>query len=267
MSGNAAASYGGAYYGGVFADLAISNSLIWGNYAGTDGDQFFNEGTATFSYTGIEDGTFGIPGGGTNNSTFETNLSATDDIFGSPIRATGANTPNVSGNYHLSKFSVAINGGNASLLPTDTLDIDGDNNTVETLPLDIDLNTRVLEKQVDLGADESKRCNGMSFPQTVSTADALRLAIHCANGNNINDVINLSTNITLTNRHDNGNFGEGNGLPDVSSVIRINEKWVRHSARQRGNLPHYLGTNGRSTNPQQYPPQQWLCSRGYRRSY
>lgn len=55
---------------------------------------------------------------------------------------------------HLALGSPAIDAGSAALLPADTADVDGDGNTTEALPLDLDGNARVQGPAPDMGAFE-----------------------------------------------------------------------------------------------------------------
>ena len=59
------------------------------------------------------------------------------------------------GDLRLRWDSPAVDAGDASLLPPDMLDLDGDGNTTEPLPLDADGNARVMGTALDLGAYES----------------------------------------------------------------------------------------------------------------
>jgi hypothetical protein len=54
----------------------------------------------------------------------------------------------------LSLFSPCINAGSNAALPPDTADLDGDGDTTEPIPLDLDGNTRVFNGVVDMGAYE-----------------------------------------------------------------------------------------------------------------
>lgn len=133
----------------------ISNSIFWGNRdnAGTDEraqiDRLFSFGTqATVQYS-IVQGLSGSPPfiSGSGNS-------AADPMF---VDLDGAN--NVVGdtddNVRLSPGSPAINAGDASLRPADTLDLDSDGNTVELVPVDRDGAERVQCDFIDMGAYES----------------------------------------------------------------------------------------------------------------
>ncbi|MBA7711479.1 hypothetical protein ES703_120442 [subsurface metagenome] len=57
--------------------------------------------------------------------------------------------------YHLRPGSPCIDMGNNAALPPDTPNLDGDGNTVEPLPFDIDTDVRVSGGTVDMGSDEA----------------------------------------------------------------------------------------------------------------
>lgn len=59
------------------------------------------------------------------------------------------------GDLRLQEGSAGIDAGDATLLPPDTFDLDGDGDTTEPLPLDLDGQPRVQGTEVDLGAYES----------------------------------------------------------------------------------------------------------------
>ena len=60
----------------------------------------------------------------------------------------------IDGDYRLMSDSSCIDEGDKTRLPADTLDLDGDGNTSEALPIDLNGNPRVLGLQVDMGACE-----------------------------------------------------------------------------------------------------------------
>jgi hypothetical protein len=60
----------------------------------------------------------------------------------------------VEGDYRLDASSPCLNKGNASLLPMDLLDLDGDSDTNELLPVDLDGADRIRGTAVDQGAYE-----------------------------------------------------------------------------------------------------------------
>ncbi len=55
---------------------------------------------------------------------------------------------------HLRAGSPCVNAGSNGFLPADTIDLDGDGNTTETVPFDLDGDDRVIDGWVDMGADE-----------------------------------------------------------------------------------------------------------------
>ncbi len=58
------------------------------------------------------------------------------------------------GDYRLSSTSIAINAGNAALLPADEFDLDGDSDTAEAIPFDVAGNNRISDGVLDIGAFE-----------------------------------------------------------------------------------------------------------------
>ena len=59
--------------------------------------------------------------------------------------------------YHLRAGSPCRDAGDRTMLPHDKYNLDGDNNTVESLPRDLDLHRRIVNGQVDMGAYEWQR--------------------------------------------------------------------------------------------------------------
>ncbi len=60
----------------------------------------------------------------------------------------------IDGDYHLLQTSACINAGDNNSLPADTQDLDGDGNTVEPIPFDIEGSPRIVYDVVDMGAYE-----------------------------------------------------------------------------------------------------------------
>jgi predicted outer membrane repeat protein len=159
FSGNSATNAGGGIYnskksGSVINPLQLSNSIVWGNTAPTglqihtvmvdEGGEWDEMPMPIIRHSDIEDSggsgagwdaALGTDGGG--------NIDA-DPLF----RNTAA------GNLHLLSYSPAVDVGNDALLPADSADLDGDGNTAEPIPHDIDGENRVLYDTVDMGADE-----------------------------------------------------------------------------------------------------------------
>ena len=101
----------------------------------------------------------------------EGNLISVDPKF---VRNPGTNGPGDYGDLHLSDTSAAIGAGVTDALPADDHDIDGDGDTAEPLPLDLDGNVRVFGEAVDAGAYEFQGApaDGRETPSTrVTTAE------------------------------------------------------------------------------------------------
>ena len=115
--------------GGAHGAATLTNSIVWGNTP----DQLTAAGTVTFSC--VEGG---HPGEG--------NIDA-DPMFAGPGE----------GDFRLAPGSPCIDRGSTLALPLDVVDLDGDSNLVESLPLDLALSRRTVAGGVDMGAWE--RCD------------------------------------------------------------------------------------------------------------
>ncbi len=155
FSGNAAAS-GSAIYSNGFDDndrinTTIRNSIIWGN----GGTALSNNSVATFDAGNtniIQNGEFG----GVNQ----------DPLFVDAIND----------DLRLRENSPAIDLGNQTNLPTDTRDLDGDGDTSEATPVDLDGATRVIGENVDAGAFEfATNAAPVIEDQTFSTVENIPL--------------------------------------------------------------------------------------------
>jgi hypothetical protein len=112
ISGN---SGGGIFNNTPYPEILISNSIIWGNTAGTAPGIRGNGATVTYSIvqdsTDTSNGNVADPGAGSTNSPF------VDLGWQDPASVT---MPNSEGDYRLKSGSPAINVGNSDLYP-DTL--------------------------------------------------------------------------------------------------------------------------------------------------
>jgi pimeloyl-ACP methyl ester carboxylesterase len=134
--------------GGIFNSYSkfhISNSIIWGNNAASDGNQLDqNYSEIRISNSIIENG---IPN--VDNYIDEGNNLDSNPLF---INAIGPdNIPGtMDDNLHLQSSSPAINAG-----LNDVLDLDGDGDTTDDVPVDLDGNVRIINGTVDIGAYET----------------------------------------------------------------------------------------------------------------
>ncbi len=170
FSGNAASTSGGGIYnansapqivnvtlssnsagqgGGVFnssSNPTITNSILWSNASG----QISGTGSLSVSYCLVQGG---YAGG--------SHIISGDPLFvrdpGAGADATWGTDDDDYGDLRLRSTSPAIDQGRNAAVPPDTLDLDGDGNTAETLPLDMAGNPRIngTPPVVDLGAYEA----------------------------------------------------------------------------------------------------------------
>jgi len=154
FSGNQADSYGGGMYS-YNSSPTVTNCILWGNTAPT-GPQIYG-GNPTITYSDVE-GKSVYPGAGNINA---------DPCF---VDAIG-------GDLHLSTpNSPCVDAGNNNAIPADTPDLDGDGDTTEPIPFDLDGGPRVWNNIVDMGAYEY-----LVPPPPISSADNFEyLSMICA---------------------------------------------------------------------------------------
>lgn len=131
----------------VESSLTVTNCILWGNTA-SSGSQIFKDWTssASVSYTDVQGG---WPGTGNINA---------DPCFVNPD----------SNDFHLLPASACIDAGDNTAVPPDTLDLDSDGDTAESIPIDLAGNQRFVDQVdvpdtgngtapiVDMGAYEAK---------------------------------------------------------------------------------------------------------------
>ena len=163
VANNSAQNFGG----GIFnqGTLIITSSTIVGNDS-LNGGGLHADGTETIINSVIAGNT---QNGNTANDVIGTIETATNSFFGTTATITNStNNINTGGDPLLGQLqdhggpvqtmailtnSPLINGGDATLLPADTFDLDGDTNTTEALPVDANGAARVGD-QLDIGAVE-----------------------------------------------------------------------------------------------------------------
>jgi hypothetical protein len=143
------ADYGwGGGMSNVGSSPNVTNCILWGNTAPA-GAQIYNDGTSspTVGFSDVQGGWAGT--GNIDADPLFVDANGPDDIIGTE-----------DDNLRLSPGSPCIDKGNNASVPADTTDLDGDGNTTEQTPLDLDSRPRFVDGDcnstviVDMGAYE-----------------------------------------------------------------------------------------------------------------
>jgi hypothetical protein len=147
FTGNRAFYSGGAIRNYYLSNTTISNCILWGNLAATGAQIDNSTSSPTVSYCDIQGGYTGD--GNIDSDPLFTDPNGLDGILGT-----------LDDDLRLSYLSPCRDKGSDALLPQDILDLDGDSDTVESIPYDLDNHTRVIDGDcggtatVDMGALE-----------------------------------------------------------------------------------------------------------------
>ncbi|HOW96942.1 MAG TPA: choice-of-anchor Q domain-containing protein [Kiritimatiellia bacterium] len=156
VTSNTAGSGGGSF--SWDADQHVYNSILWGNTGGS----FVNmEAAPAVRYSLIQGGYAG--GIGVLNQ---------DPVFANPLDPNGADNEWLTADdgLQLQADSIAINFGAASYVTADTMDLDGDADLEEAIPLDAAEGARTVGFRPDLGAYE--------YPALVTHTVTFNLGVH-----------------------------------------------------------------------------------------
>ncbi|MCW5737537.1 MAG: hypothetical protein KIS73_25665 [Enhydrobacter sp.] len=203
LSGNQAGSAGGGLYSAL-GSTAVTNSIVAGNAAPTGPDV---AGAAAVAYGGVN-----VIGVGADSNPADHLINA--PTLGSLFDAVAANphTGAVSGvlaNNGGSVATIATNPGGVAQdagdnagLPADVLDIDGDGDVAEQLPLDARGFDRTADPRVDVGAFELRAAPAAMVVTTLADEayDGGDFAAETADGH-----LSLREAIGLANRDSNPN--------------------------------------------------------------
>lgn len=154
FSDNFAWVAGGGIYNLEGSDPTLINCILWNNSdpSGTgESSQIHNDDSyglnnPVVNYSCVQGGWSGL--GGTGN------------IDADPLFVDSDGADNVVGteddDLRLASGSASIDAGDNASLPADTADLDGDTDTAEVVPVDLEGYTRVVGVAVDMGAYESQ---------------------------------------------------------------------------------------------------------------
>jgi hypothetical protein len=144
-SGVSPSGYGGGVFNG--GTLMLNNTIVEGNAASSFGPDFYRASGVTTT------GANNLIGDGSDQTAFVNGVSGNKvGTNGSPIYPSFTNRG--LGDYTLRDISAALDAGSNALLPADAYDMDGDANTSEPIPYDLDDKIRVRGDAVDIGAYE-----------------------------------------------------------------------------------------------------------------
>lgn len=168
VTNNAADSYNFGHGGGIYndANLIVANSIVWGNRAEEDGGDIYIdwESVANVSYSNVGN----WYAGNTSIVDWGPGVISEDPEFVDPNGPDGV-IGTADDNLRLSPDSNCIDSGNNNLVPIDTIDLDGDGDTAELIPWDIDGRTRITDGDcngteiIDMGAYEFSRLYAGDF--------------------------------------------------------------------------------------------------------
>jgi len=213
--------------GGIFrgsGTLTLKNTIVAGNLdgAGSGRDDVNGALDATGSFNLIGDGT-GMTGisNGSNGNQVGTSGSPINALLGA-LGSNGGATQT----YLLLLGSPAINAGSNALLPPDTFDLDGDNNTAEVLPVDqrgLGFN-RVVNTTVDIGAVEvnysitATAGTGQSAPINSAFATQLQATVTESGANQSGVTVTFTAPASGASGTFPGNVKTANASTDPSGI-------------------------------------------------
>jgi parallel beta-helix repeat protein len=155
FSGNIADANGGGMWN-YMSSPTVTNCILWGDTAAIDGNEIalLEGSTIDVNYCDVRGGQADIYKDGSSTVTWGININA-DPLFVDPCNP----DPNLR-NFRLAPGSPCIDAANNDFVPADTADLDGDGNTAEPTPYDLDGHPRFVDGDcndtdiVDMGAYE-----------------------------------------------------------------------------------------------------------------
>ncbi|UCC29177.1 MAG: S8 family serine peptidase [Phycisphaerales bacterium] len=148
FSGNSATSSGGGISSSGTSSTSLANCILWGNTSPQIQDY---TGTTTVTYSCVQGGWTGQ--GNIADDPLLTDADGADDVFGT-----------ADDNLRLLPFSPAIDAADDTAVPADDADLDGDEDTAERTPLDLDGNARFFD---DPMTDDTGVPDPPDYPEVV----------------------------------------------------------------------------------------------------
>jgi len=215
FSKNSAKQAGGAVYSQLGRDFILNNCILWADFAPQGAELASGNGKPSriiISYSDVQGGEAACYDPYEMIEWNEGNID-TDPLF----------VDIANGDYHLLVDSPCIDAGDNAALPPDSADLDGDGDTTEPIPFDLDGNPRIVNGIVDMGAFEAP------------LLDPVQLLVDLAQ-----TVIDLNLQHGIENSLDGKLDAALNALEDVNQnndVAAINtlEAFINAVEAQRGN--------------------------------
>ena len=182
--------------GGILSDensnVTLTNCILWENVDDYDVQEWAQilGGTLNVNYCCVEGWVGGLGGIGNHGQ---------DPLFVVPGHWDDRETPYdpsddvwTAGDYHLLSSSPCIDAGDNSSVPADTTDLDGDSDTTEPVPLDLDGNPRFVDDPytpdtgngippiVDMGAYEGPNQGFLLSTRAITISEASTVAFTVA---------------------------------------------------------------------------------------
>ena len=168
---NSVTNRGGAIFGLSYATVNVFNTTISGNAAGhgAGGVHIVYDSSTLRLRNSIVSLNAGSDVIGVVDRDSSNNMIGIDPQF---VRNPGTNGNGDFGDLHLTAKSVAIDGGDSSILPADEHDLDSDGDANEPCPIDFQCVPRISGVSVDVGAYEfqSPPSESRETPSTVVTS-------------------------------------------------------------------------------------------------
>jgi uncharacterized repeat protein (TIGR01451 family) len=234
FSGNTAAeNYGDSIANTGSSTTTLINCILCCRESGTQRQQIYNEGSSSSAIVSYSLVRGGCPLQSTCDHLLDTDplfvdADGPDDVVGTP-----------DDDLHLQDASPAIDAGNNAAVPADTHDLDGDGNTVERLPYDLDGQRRFVEHPqpdtgagaaplVDMGTYEKSvlSLDKTADPPLLDAGDALTYTLAFTNDSTFTVTQAVITDVIPVHLHDPGFVNSGAHITptgDVSYTWQVEE--------------------------------------------
>jgi predicted outer membrane repeat protein len=244
FTGNRSDWYGGGMSNGDSGTTVI-NCIFWGNWdkSGPNQSSQIRGGTPIIYYCCVQGWTGALGGiGNIGEDPLLVDIDGADDILGT-----------ADDNPRLVPESPCVNAGDNTAILADTMDIDGDGNTTEPIPFDVDDNPRFINDTVDMGAYEYQ------LPRTLYVDQDASGQVDGSSWTNA--YTNLQDALAIARYGDNIWVSEGIYRPDQGTWITVGNREA--TFQLKSGVAMYGGFLGVCQPPPPPPPLPPPQSEGY----